>query len=259
MQEIRDLVVQMAHDNPRWGTLRIRGALANLSHRVARTTIRRILAEHGISPSPQRAQHTPWKTFIQAHFDSIAAADFFTIEIWTRVGLTRYLVFFVIDLSTRQVEIVDIAPVPDGLWMKQIARKLIDDFDGFLRHKRFLIHDRDPLYTREFRSMLSMGGIRSLRLPPRSPNLNAYAERFVLSIKSECLDRMIIVGERHLRHVIDEYVEHYHHERNHQDMDNSLLMTQQSRTLNEPQSVSSNVHRHQRLGGILNFYARTAA
>ena len=136
----------------------------------------------------------------------------------------RHIVFFVIDLSTRRVEIVGIAPIPDGLWMRQIARNLIDGFDGFLVGKRFLIHDRDPLYTKEFRELLEMGGVRSVRLPPRSPNLNAYAERFVLSIKSECLNRMVILGERHLRHVVDEYVEHYHLERNHQGLGNRLII-----------------------------------
>jgi len=215
MAIIRELVVRMASDNERWGYARITGALANLGHHVSRSTVRRILTEHGIDPAPDRLKRMPWKKFLKAHWESIAAADFFTVEVWTRVGLVRQLVFFVIDLSTRRVEIVSLAPIPDGLWMRQMARNLIDGFDGFLVSKRFLIHDRDPLFTKEFRELLEDAAIRPVRLPPRSPNLNGYAERFVLSIKSECRDRMIILGEQHLRRVIGEYVEHYHTERNH--------------------------------------------
>ena len=226
MEFIRELVVRMATENERWGYSRITGALANLGHRVSRSTVRRILKEHGIDPAPERSKRMPWKKFLKMHWESTAAADFFTVEIWTRVGLVRHIVFFVIDLSTRRVEIVGIAPILDGLWMRQMARNLIDGFDGFLVGKRFLIHDRDPLYTKAFCELLEQAGVRPVRLPPRSPNLNAFAERFVLSIKSECLDRMIILGERHLRHVIDEYVEHYHTERNHQGLKNRLILDQ---------------------------------
>ncbi len=196
----------------------------------------------------------PWKKFLRSHWESIAAADLFTVEIWTRVGLVRHIVFFVIDLSTRKVEIVGIVPIPDGLWMRQMARNLIDGFDGFLRYKKFLIHVCDPLYTKEFRELLERAGIRSVRLPPRSPNLNAYAERFVLSNKSECLNRMIIFGECHLRHVIDEYVKHYHTERNHQGLGNCLIMSEES----EKPFRSNSMQRRARLGGLLNYY-HTAA
>ena len=120
----------MARENERWGSTRIQGALANLGHQVSRTTVRRILEQHGIEPAPERSGHMPWSKFLKAHWQTIAAADFFTVEIWTRAGLTRYLVFFVIDLSSRRVNIVGIAPIPDGLWMIQIARNLVDDFDG---------------------------------------------------------------------------------------------------------------------------------
>ena len=124
--------------------------------------------------------------------------------------------FFVIDIRTRRVEIAGIKPTPDGKWMEQIARNLIDGMDGFLRGKTHLIHDRDPLYTARFFEILGYEGVSSVRLPARSPNLNAFAERFVLSIKSECLNRLIIVGEKHLRWVIGQYMEHYHLERPHQ-------------------------------------------
>ena len=170
----------------------------------------------------------------------------------SRVGLIRYLVFFVSDLPTRKVEIAGIAPIPDGLWMEQVARNLIDDFSGFLRGKRFLIHDRDPLFTRGLRELLQSAGVTSVRLPPRSPNLNAFAERFVLSIKSECLNRMVILGERHLRRAIAEYVEHYHLERTHQGLDNRLID-------GVPEHGSGTVARRERLGGILSHYYREAA
>ena len=255
MEVIRELAIRMAKGNERWGYTRIQGALSNLGHRVSRSTVRRILKDQGIDPAPQRMKHMPWTKFLRSHWQLLAAADFFTVEIWTKVGLTRYIVFFVMDLSTRRVQIAGIAPIPDGLWMLQVGRNLIDGFDGFLREKRFLLQDRDPLYTKEFRELLQASGIRSVRLPPRSPNLNAYAERFVLSIKAECLHRMIIVGERRLRHVIEEYVEHYHLERNHQGLDNRLIT---------PRPGSSGradgpVRCRQRLGGMLNFYHRRAA
>jgi transposase InsO family protein len=242
----------MATENERWGYTRIVGELAKVGHRVSRSTVRRILTEHGVGPAPERLPHMPWSKFLKAHWDAIAAADFFTVEVWTSVGLVRYLVFFVLDLATRRVEIAGIAPEPTGLWMSQVARNLVDEFDGFLKGKRYLIHDRDPLYTRDFRARLSSAGVESVRLPARSPNLNAYAERFVLSIKSECLDRMFLLGERHLRTAVAEYVEHYHRERSHQGLGNQLIQR-------EPRSGSGPVTCHSRLGGLLNHYEREAA
>ncbi len=252
MNAIRALAARMAFENERWGYTRIVGELAKLGHTVSRSTVRRILKERGIDPAPERSKRMPWSTFLKAHWEAIAAADFFTVEVVSRVGLIRYLVFFVIDLPTRKVEIAGIAPIPDGLWMEQVARNLIDDFSGFLRGKRFLIHDRDPLFTRGFRELLQSAGVTSVRLPPRSPNLNAFAERFVLSIKSECLNRMVILGERQLRRAIAEYVEHYHLERTHQGLDNRLID-------GVPERGSGTVARRERLGGILSHYYREAA
>ncbi len=245
MDAIRALAARMAIENERWGYTRIVGELAKLGHTVSRSTVRRILKERGIDPAPERSKRMPWRTFLKAHWEAIAAADFFTVEVLSRVGLIRYIVFFVIDLSTRKVEIAGIAPIPDGLWMQQVARTLIDDFSGFLRGKRFLIHDRDPLYTSEFRELLQNGGVTSVRIPPRSPNLNAYAERFVLSIKSECLNRLVILGERHLRRAIGEYMEHYHVERTHQGLGNRLID-------GVPEPGSGRIIRRERLGGLLN-------
>jgi len=242
--EIVQLLVRMATENPGWGYTRLRGALQNLGHEVGRNTIKRILHEQGLDPAPTRARRYSWATFIRAHLSAIAAADFFTVEVMGLLGLARTYVFFVIDLASRKVEVAGICGQPDGPWMEQMARNLLDAVNGFLRGKRYLIVDRDPLYTREFRDALTREGTKVLLLPARSPNLNAFAERFVLSVRSECLSRMIPLGERHLRRAISEYVAHYHHERNHQGLANALPAPAAAANEDGP------VHRSQRLGGL---------
>jgi len=190
----------------------------------------------------------------ETSFPSIAATDFFSVEVITRSGLVRYFVLFVIDLKTRRVEIAGILPRPNGEWMSQMARNLTDCDEGFLNEARYLIHDRDTLFTRSFREILKSSGVETVKLPARSPNLNAYAQRFVRSIKSECLAQIIPLGERHLRHAVKEYTEHDHVERNHQGLDNRLI--------EEPPGVvdmNSAVVCHERLGGVLNYYERRAA
>ena len=172
----------------------------------------------------------------------------------TRVGLVRYFVLFVIDLKTRRVEISGIAQQPDGEWMKQMARNLTDADSGFLNGTRYLIHDRDPLFTKRFREILEPSGVKTVKLPARSPNLNTYAERFVLSVKSECLAKIIPLGERHLRNAVKEYTEHYHLERNHQGLDNELIEKPAGRP-----DMDALVECQERLGGILNYYYRRAA
>ena len=151
---------------------------------------------------PSGTSARPWKTFLQAHWEGLAAADLFTVEVLTLAGLRRYFVFFVIELKTRRVHIAGIHPQPDGRWLEQMARNLTDPVDGFLRTARQLIHDRDPLYTRVFGEILTSGDVEPIRLPPKSPNLNAYAERFVRSIKEECLHRVVPLGEGHLRLIV---------------------------------------------------------
>ena len=252
---IAELVVRMANENPKWGYTRIRGALHNLGHDVARNTVKRILVERGLEPAPERGRHTPWGTFLRAHLGAIAGADFFTVEVLRPFGLVRYFVFFVIDIGSRRVHIAGISNQPSGAWMTQIARNLTDCVDGLLRGTRYLILDRDPLYTRAFRSTLADAGVNVVRLPARSPDLNAFAERFVLSVKSECLNRVIPLGERHLRHTLEQYVRHYHCERNHQGLGNELI---------EPSPANTNaggrvVRRRARLGGLLSYYHREAA
>ena len=229
-------------------------ALANLGHHIARNTVKRILHDHGLAPAPERNQRTPWKTFLQTHWEGLAAADLFMVEVLTLAGLRRYFVFFVIELKTRRVHIAGIHPQPDGRWMEQMARNLTDPVDGFLRTVRQLIHDCDPLYTRVCGEILTSGDVGPIRLPPKSQNLNAYAERFVRSIKEECLHRVVPLGEGHLRLIVYEYVEHYHRERNHQGLDNQLLQRPPP-----PVRADADVQRRERLGGLLSFYYREAA
>jgi putative transposase len=169
--DIAALVTRMAEENRNWGYRRIQGALANLGHLLAHNTVANILRRHGIEPAPERIRKTTWKEFLNSHWDQIVASDFFTIEVWTPTGLQRFVVLFFMELSTRRVEIGGIASRANGLWMAQIARNVTDGVEGFFKGKRYLIHDRDPLYTREFLSMLADVGIESVKLPPRSPNL----------------------------------------------------------------------------------------
>ena len=170
-----------------------------------------------------------------------------------RAWLAAMIILFFIDLSTRKVEIAGIAQVANGLWMSQIARNLTDAEQGILTGKRYLIHDRDPLFTAEFLEMIADAGVEPVKLPPRSPNLNAYAERFVRSIRESCLDRMIFFGEESLRTAIQNFVAHYHGERNHQGLANQLISPEAGHLSN-----AGEVQRRQRLGGMLNYYYRAA-
>ena len=247
-------VVRMAVEHPQWGYTRIRGALSHLGHEIARTTVKRIRHAHGIDPAPERSRRMPWKTFLQAPWEGLTACDLFTAEVLTLAGLQRYLVFFVIELRSRRVPIAGIHPRPYGTWMEQMARNLTDPVDGCLRRARSLIHDRDPLSTQVFGEILAGGGVQPIRLPPKSPNLNAYAERFVRSMKEECLSRVVPLGEGHVRLLVGEDVDHDHRERHHQGLDTQLLPRPPP-----PVSLAADVQRRERLGRLLNFYHREAA
>jgi transposase InsO family protein len=241
-------------ENRDWGYRRIRGALSNLGHEIARSTIAETLERHGIEPAPERCRKTTWKEFLSRHWELVVAADFFTVEVWTRRGPRRFMVLFFIELATRRVEIAGIASTANGLWMSQIGRNLTDAVDGILNGKRHLIHDRDPLFTTEFLNMIADVEVKSVRLPPRSPNLNAHAERFVLTIKKSSLERMILFGEESLRTAISNFVAHYHRERNHQGLANRLISPEAGHLGN-----AGLVQRRQRLSGMLNYYYRSAA
>jgi len=197
---------------------------------------------------------TTWTEFLKTHWDVLAAADFFTVDVWTGRGLTRFAVLFIIELSTRRIEIAGITAEPDAARMSQVSRNMTDADDGFLTGKRYLIHDRDPLFTAAFRETLAAAGVKVVRLPPRSPNLNAYAERFVRTIKESCLDRMILVGEGSLRRAVGEFIEHYHRERNHQGLGNQLIVPLAAQAIGEGRILC-----RERLGGLLKYYHRPAA
>jgi transposase InsO family protein len=253
MQKIVDLVLRMALENRSWGYTRIRGALANLGHEVGRGTIANILREHCIEPAPERDRHTRWSTFLKAHWECLTATDFLSVEVHTLRGLVTYYILFFIDIPSRSVHIAGITPHPDSRWMTQIARNITDADDGFLRGTQYLILDRDTKYSAEFCSALARDGIQVIRLPVRSPNLNAFAERFVRSIKSECLNRMIFFGKDSLQYAIRQFMAHYHAERNHQGLENRLLRSAPAAAPALP------LQRRQRLGGMLNYYHCAAA
>jgi putative transposase len=244
----------MARENSGWGYTHIRGARFNIGNDIGRNTIKRILLDAGIAPAPERAKCMSWSAFLRAHWGAIAAMDFFTVEAVTLSGLVRYHVLFLIDLKTRRVETAGIVHAPHGAYMQQIGRNLTDAVDGFLLGKRYLIMDRDPVFTRAFRRMLADSGVQSVRLPARSPNLNAFAERFVRSVRDECLSTVIPLGEQHLRELLREFVAHYRVERNHQGLGNKLIEPS-----NDNSAMTGRVLRRKRIGGTLNFYHRTAA
>jgi transposase InsO family protein len=248
--KIRRLVVRMAEENPSWGYTRIQGALKNVGHCVGRSTIARILRAYGLPPVPQRP--TSWQTFLRAHWGAIAGADFFTTEVWTWRGLVTYYTVFGIDLASRRVQIIGSTPHPNELFMRQAGRTLTAAEDGLLRDHRVLISDRDQKWSRDVRRLFEDVGIRVVQTPYQAPNANAHAERFVRSIKEECLDRIIPIGEHHFRRAVAEFVAHYHHERNHQGLDNMLI---DNRTF---QPAGRRIRRRARLGGLLNYYERAA-
>ena len=250
--EIEELVLTMARDNPSWGYDRIARAMKNLGHNISDQTVGNILKRNGIAPSPERERNTTWAEFIRRHKEVLWATDFFATEVWSMIGLTTFYVLFFIQISTRRVVLGGITVSPNEQWMKQIARN-VSGWGGEMAGARYLIHDRDSKYTQSFDEILSAVGIEPVKLPPKSPNLNAYAERFVKSIKTESLDRMILFGEKSLWHVLAEFLRHYHAERNHQGISN-VIPFPDDRLKNAGKVVKA-----ERLGGLLKYYHRSAA
>ena len=253
--ELEDLVVQMAKENIDWGYDRIVGAMANLGYTLSDETVGNILRRNGIPPAPERKRTTTWTDFIRVHMSVLAGTDFFTVEVLTLRGLVTYYVLFFIHLESRRVEVAGITPHPNERWMKQIARNVTMDEWGFLGNCRYLIHDRDTKFTDSFRAIVKSSQVEPLKLPARSPNLNAYAERWVRSVKEEVLSKLILFGEASLRRVLREYLTHFHQERNHQGKDNVLLFPATS----AKNRVDGPVRCKERLGGLLNYYHREAA
>ncbi|MFI4912337.1 MAG: integrase core domain-containing protein [Sedimentisphaeraceae bacterium JB056] len=242
-------VLRIAKSNPSWGYDKIAGIMAYINLPLSRSTVKRILDDHGIVPEPDFQKRVTWKQFLKSHLDVISATDFFTVELLTKRGLVRCMVLFFIDIGTRKVEIAGVKCNPDGQWMQQIARNITDPFDGFLKDKRYLIHDRDSLYTTRFDEILENSGVEVVETSVCAPNMNAYAERFVQTIKQECLDKMVLTSQKQLEYVIEQFMEHYHHERPHLGLGGKIIAPL-------PQDKYGEIVEFQRLGGLLKSYRR---
>src|SRR5438874_5899160 len=254
-QELEALMIRIAQENRSWGYDRIVGALANLGLTVSDQTVGNILKRHGIAPAPERKTTTTWKEFIRTHLDVLVATDFFTADVWTLGGLVTYYVLFFIHLGSRKVHVAGVTPHPNAAWMMQVARNVTMEEWGFLAPGQYLIHDRDGKYCPAFQSLIDAAGVKRVPLPPRSPNLNAYAERWVRSVKEECLSRLILFGEGSLRRALTQYMAHFHHERHHQGKGNVLLFP----AVSQDQECEGPMQCRERLGGLLKYYAREAA
>ena len=248
-QEIAELIVQMAEEKPTWGYDHIQGALKNLGTTLCDTTVGNILREHGIEPAPERQRKTTWKAFLKAHWEVLGAVDFTTIEVWTRGGLVTFYILVAMRVATRRIEIAGVTLNPDAAWVQQMGRNLTDCYDGFFLETRYVLVDRDAKFF-PFRGVLDGGGdAKPVVLPPKSPNLNPHIERFMLSMKSECLNRMVFFGEKSLRKALREFSTHYHDERNHQGLGNDLITPGE-----EVGRTEGNIRPRERLGGMLSYY-----
>lgn len=253
MKAIRKIIVRMATDNTGWGYCRIQGELKKLDHRVARSTIAKTLQEHGIRPSSERPMS--WRTFLRSHADVICAADFFTTEVWTARGLVTHYTLFVIELATRRVHIAGTTTNPNEAFMAQVGRNLTDAFDGFLRETRFLILDRDKEFTAQFRAILEAAGAEPLITSYQAPEMKAFAERWVRSIKTELLSRRIFIGAKSLDRALRDYLAHYHAQRPHQGLGNERFQVSSA----GPPDAGSAIAVDELQGGLLKSYRRCAA
>jgi putative transposase len=254
-EERNALIIKLATENAGWGYTRIQGVMQSLGWpKLSTSTIGEVLRNAGIEPSPERCSRLDWKTFIRIHADQLAATDFFMVPVWTLRGQVMYRVHFVIDLLTRKVEITHIGCQYSGELMLQIGRNLTDCFDGFLVGKKWMLHDQDPLFTDDFRELLRASGTTPFKLPRHMPMMNGYAECFVKTIKRECLDKLIFFGEGSLRRAVDEFMAHYHHERPHQGLDNTIIEPDAETFRN-----TGPIRKIARLGGLLNHYYRDPA
>ena len=253
-EEVAALIVRMAKENPTWGYGHIEGALKNLGITLCDTTVGNILREHGIEPAPERQRKTTWKAFLKAHWEVLGAVDFTTIEVWTRGGLVTFYILVAMRVATRRIEIAGVTPNPDAAWVQQMGRNLTDCYEGFFLDTRYILVDRDTKFF-PFRGVLDGGGdAKPVVLPPKSPNLNPHIERFMLSMKSECLNRMVFFGEKSLRKALGEFTAYYHEERNHQGLGNTIIETG-----SEVGRTEGDIRHRQRLGGMLSYYHREAA
>jgi putative transposase len=248
------VVVRLARENPRWGYLRIVGECRNLGVRVSASSVRRILRRHGLGPAPRRGGPS-WAQFLYAQAGGLLATDFFTVE---TVGLTRLYVLFVVEVQRRFVHLVGITAHPTGAWVAQQARNLLMDLDEQAHRFRYLIRDRDAKFTAAFDAVFAASGIDVVKIPPRAPRANAYAERWVRTVRSECLDWTLIWNERQLHRVLAEYLRHYNTVRPHRSLDLQAPRPASQLTLVKQGGRESPVHRVDRLNGLIHEYHRAA-
>lgn len=251
--EVVDLVVRLARENPRWGYLRIVGECRKLGVRVSATSVRTILRRHRLGPAPRRGGPS-WTQFLRSQAAATLACDFLTVE---TVGLTRLYVFFVIELDHRRVHLAGVTAHPTGAWVTQAARNLLMDLDDHAHRFGFIIRDRDGKFTAAFDTVFAAAGIDVLKIPPRAPKANAYAERWVRTVRTECLDWMLVWNRRHLERVLTDYVRHYNTARPHRGIDLDVPVPAA-----EPPPASSNqlrrVERADVLGGLIHEYRHAA-
>ncbi len=250
--EIAALIERIATENNGWGYKRIQGELLKLGHRVSASTIRRVLKALKIPPAPKRRTDTTWRQFLRAQASTMLAADFFHVD--CAVTLQRLYCLFVIEVGSRYVHILGVTANPDGPWTAQQIRNLLMDLGDRAGDFRFLVRDRAGQFTEAFDAVLAGAGIEAVKIPPRSPRANAYAERFVLTARTEVTDRMLIFGQRHLRTILAQYEAHYNGRRPHR-----------SRQLRPPRPdhpvadlSQARIQRRPVLGGLLSEYERAA-
>jgi transposase InsO family protein len=253
-EEIVAPVVRLARENPRWGYLRIVGECRNLGIRVSATSVRRILRRHGLGPAPRRGGPT-WTQFLRAQAGGLLATDFFTVE---TVGLTRLYVLFVVEVQQRYVHLVGITAHPTGAWVAQQARNLQMDLGEQACRWRYLIRDRDAKFTAAFDAVFTVAGIDVVKIPPRAPRANAYAERWVRTVRSECLDWTLIWNQRQLYRVLTEYLRHYNTVRPHRSLNLQPPRPAPRLTLAKPGTAESSVQCVDVLGGLIHEYHRAA-
>jgi len=253
-QEVVDLVVRLARENPRWGYVRIAAECRHLGVRVSASSVRRILRRHRIGPAPRRGGPT-WSQFLRAQARGLLACDFLTVE---TVGLTRLYVLFVVEVDRRRVHLAGITAHPTGAWVAQQARNMLMNMDERVHQFQYLIRDRDAKFTTAFDAVFAAAGVQVVRTPPRSPRANAFAERWVRTVRSECLDWTLIWNQRQLHRVLVEYLRHYNTVRPHRALDLQPPVASHTLAAVGPAASRLPVQRVDVLGGVIHEYRRAA-